>query len=475
MKTLINDTIVALATPTGKGALAIIRLSGTDAIRIADSVWNGTSLKDCATHTAHLGNITDETGNVLDQAVATVFRGPKSFTGEDIVEFSLHASPWIIREVSNLLLRKGARGAEPGEFSRRAFLNGRMDLASAEGVADLIASSSKAAHRLAMQQTRGAFSKEFNVLRDKLIELASLLELELDFSEEDVEFADRKRLIEIATQLLMKIERLTDSYATGRAIKEGVPVVIAGMPNVGKSTLLNALLQEDKAIVSDIPGTTRDIIEDTCEIEGVLFRFIDTAGLRESADKIETIGIERARKRLNQASIILWLIDPTAPVIDQIEEMRESLSGLDAWQKIIPVITKTSAPGISETSIDIIRNTLSSSLQSDVFSIDKKNIIEISAAEGKGLDALREILKQATTSDFDPEKELLLTNARHYGDLLQAGNALRRALGQMASGTSADFIAMDIREATAALTSLTGAITTPDLLNSIFSRFCIGK
>ncbi|MDE7096476.1 MAG: tRNA uridine-5-carboxymethylaminomethyl(34) synthesis GTPase MnmE, partial [Muribaculaceae bacterium] len=400
-----NTTITSPATPKGKGALAIIRLSGPDALSIADSIWKGTTLNGCQSHTAHLGYIMDESNNVLDQTVATVFRGPNSFTGEDVVEFSLHGSPWIIREVTNLLLRKGAHAAEPGEFSRRAYLNGRMDLASAEGVADLIASSSRAAHRLAMQQTRGVFSKEFNELRDKLIELASLLELELDFSEEDVEFADRSRLIEIATLLLRKIDRLTDSYATGRAIKEGVPVVIAGMPNVGKSTLLNAILQEEKAIVSDIPGTTRDIIEDTCEIEGVLFRFIDTAGLRESTDRIETIGIERARKRLNQASVVLWLIDPTAPLIEQIEEMSESLSGLDTYQKIIPIITKTSAPGMSETSIDIVRNTLSTSLQSGVFSIDKKNIIEISAAEGKGLDALREILKQATTSDFDPEKE----------------------------------------------------------------------
>ncbi|MDE6512186.1 MAG: tRNA uridine-5-carboxymethylaminomethyl(34) synthesis GTPase MnmE, partial [Muribaculaceae bacterium] len=231
MKTLSDDTVMAVATPPGKGALAIIRLSGKDAFKIADYVWKGAELGGCPTHTVHLGNIVDDNGDILDQAIATVFKGPKSFTGEDVVEFSLHGSPWIIREVSNLLIRHGARGADPGEFSRRAYLNGRMDLASAEGVADLIASSSRAAHKLAIQQTRGAFSKEFNLLRDQLIELASLLELELDFSEEDVEFADRTRLVEIATLLLLKIERLIASYATGRAIKEGVPVVIAGMPN----------------------------------------------------------------------------------------------------------------------------------------------------------------------------------------------------------------------------------------------------
>ncbi|MDE6741873.1 MAG: tRNA uridine-5-carboxymethylaminomethyl(34) synthesis GTPase MnmE, partial [Muribaculaceae bacterium] len=418
MSTISDKTIVAVATPSGEGALAIIRLSGKDSLLIADSVWKGTKLNDCPSHTVHLGNIINENGDILDQAVATVFRGPNSFTGEDVVEFSLHGSPWIKREVINLLLRCGARGAEPGEFSRRAYLNGRMDLASAEGIANLIASSSRAAHRLAMQQTRGAFSKEFNELRDKLIELASLLELELDFSEEDVEFADRTRLIETATLLLLKIDRLTASYATGRAIKEGVPVVIAGMPNVGKSTLLNTLLQEEKAIVSDIPGTTRDIIEDTCEIEGVLFRFVDTAGLRDSADTIESIGIERARKRLAQASIVLWLIDPLAPIGDQIGEMNSTLKELSPEQKIIPVITKISLPEISESHIESIQKYLNAVLLSDETSNGIQNIVKISAAEGTGLELLCEALKKASTSDFDPEKELLLTNARHYGDLL---------------------------------------------------------
>ncbi len=470
-----TSTITAPATPSGKGALAIIRLSGQDALQIADSVWKGKSLKEASSHTAHLGYIIDEANNILDQAVATIFRAPNSFTGEDIVEFSLHGSPWILREVNNLLLRRGAEAAAPGEFSRRAYLNGRMDLASAEGVADLIASSSKAAHRLAMQQTRGAFSKEFNELRDKLIELASLLELELDFSEEDVEFADRTRLIEIATLLLLKIDRLTNSYSTGRAIKEGVPVVIAGMPNVGKSTLLNALLQDDKAIVSDIPGTTRDIIEDTCEIDGVLFRFIDTAGLRESDDKVENIGIERARQRLNKAAIVLWLIDPLSPMSEQITEMNATLKDLTEGQRIIPVITKTSAPGMSETAIEGISKYLEAVFTSEKLSNDIQPIIKISAREGQGLATLSEALKKVSTGDFDPEKELLLTNARHYADLLRAGQALRRALSQMQAGSSADFIAMDIREATSALASLTGSITTPDLLNSIFSHFCIGK
>lgn len=483
-----DDTIVALATPSGKGALALIRISGPDAIKIADSVWQGKSLLTCASHTAHLGYIKDEDGNILDQAVATLFLAPNSFTGENIVEFSLHGSLWIIRQVINLLLRKGARGAEPGEFSRRAYMNGRMDLASAEGVADLIASSSKAAHTLAINQTRGAFSREFNTLRDKLIQLASLLELELDFSEEDVEFADRSTLLNTANELLTKIDRLTKSYSAGRAFKEGVPVVIAGVPNVGKSTLLNALLQEDKAIVSDIPGTTRDVIEDTCEIEGVLFRFIDTAGLHESSDKIESIGIDLARKRLSQASIILWLFDPIAPIAPQIEEMQTSLSGFNPDQTIIPIITKISLPEIqSDTIAQIEKQIKEVSSEADVriknpaefpqskANVRIKNPIRISAAEDLGLDQLSEALKNASTGDYDPEKEIILTNARHYGDLLKAGTALRRAISQISSGTSADFIAMDIREATSALSSLTGNITTPDLLNSIFSTFCIGK
>ena len=469
MNEIKEDTILALATPRGKGALALIRISGPDAFAIADSAWRGRSLTACKSHTAHLGCIIDENGDILDQAVATVFVGPNSFTGEDSVELSVHGSPWIIREVINLLLRKGARGAEPGEFSRRAYMNGRLDLAAAEGIADLIASSSRAAHRLALQQTRGVFSRQFNSLRDKLIELASLLELELDFSEEDVEFADRSSLLKTSGELLQNIDRLTKSYSSGRAFKEGVPVVIAGLPNVGKSTLLNTLLEDDKAIVSDIPGTTRDIIEDTCEIDGVLFRFIDTAGLRESTDRIENIGIDLARQRLGQASVILWLFDPFHSIDEQIEELRSSLDGISAHQRVIAIITKTNAPGMTDAIISDSRQRISGA------GISATTCLEISAAEGNGIDQLRDMLRKCATQEYDPEKEIVLTNARHYGDLLKAGTALRRAINQIEAGTSADFIAMDIREATAALSSLTGTITTPDLLNSIFSQFCIGK
>lgn len=475
MITTDDDTIVAPATPAGKGALSILRMSGPNALEIADSVWSGAPLSKCKSHTVHLGYIKDEQGNILDQALATVFVAPNSFTGENSVEFSLHGSPWILREVTNLLLRKGARGAQPGEFSQRAYINGRMDLASAEGVADLIAASSRAAHRLAMQQTKGAFSKEFNALRDKLIQLASLLELELDFSEEDVEFADRQTLMSISGELLAKIERLTRSYSTGRAFKEGVPVVIAGIPNVGKSTLLNTLLQEEKAIVSDIPGTTRDVIEDTCEIDGVLFRFVDTAGLRESDDKIESIGIDLARRRLANASIVLWLIDPTVPAQPQMEEMISSIGVLPEDRYLIPVIAKTEAGDISARILADIEAEIRKALTGARLHCHIHTILRISSKEATGIDGLCGALKESATREYNPEEELILTNARHYGDLQKAADALRRAISQTASGVTPDFIAMDIREATAALSSLTGTITTPDLLASIFTKFCIGK
>lgn len=294
-----KNTIAAISTPSGIGGIAVIRVSGKDALKIVDNAWKGKSLSKAESHTAHLGKYIATDGTLLDEAVATIFRGPNSFTGEDVVELSVHGSKWIQREILSDLIRRGASAAGRGEFTQRAFMNGRLDLAQAEGVADLIAASSKAAHTLAISQTKGSFSHELDMLRERLIEFASLLELELDFSEEDVEFANRSRLLELASAILTKLTRLAGSYSSGSAIKEGVPVVIAGVPNAGKSSLLNLLLDDDKAIVSDIPGTTRDIIEDTLEIDGVMFRLIDTAGLRKSSDSVETIGIDRARKNWN--------------------------------------------------------------------------------------------------------------------------------------------------------------------------------
>ena len=308
-----NRTITAVSTAPGAGGIAVIRISGTKAIEIADSAWKGKSLTDALSHTAHLGKYYSTSGDLLDEAVATIFRAPASFTGEDVVEISVHGSRWIQKEIIADLIRRGAYAAAPGEFTQRAFINGRLDLAQAEGVADLIASSSRAAHKLAISQTRGGFSRELELLREKLVDFASLLELELDFSEEDVEFADRTRLSELGNTIMKKITRLANSYSSGAALKNGVPVVIAGIPNAGKSSLLNLLLSDDKAIVSDIPGTTRDIIEDTAEIDGILYRFIDTAGLRTTSDKVEKLGIERARLQMTKASIIIWIIDPTSP------------------------------------------------------------------------------------------------------------------------------------------------------------------
>ncbi|MDE6423307.1 MAG: tRNA uridine-5-carboxymethylaminomethyl(34) synthesis GTPase MnmE, partial [Muribaculaceae bacterium] len=302
-----EDTIAAISTPNGTGGIAVIRISGPDALSIVDSAWKGKSLKESTTHTAHLGRYCNTSGEVLDECVATLFRAPSTFTGEDVVELSVHGSRWIQREVLSDLIRRGARVADPGEFTRRAYLNGRLDLAQAEGVADLISASSKAAHSLALSQTRGHFSKALDSLRLQLIDFASLLELELDFSEEDVEFADREKMLALSRTILKEVTRLSNSYSSGAVLKEGIPVVIAGVPNAGKSSLLNLLLNDDKAIVSDIPGTTRDIIEDTLELDGYLYRFIDTAGLRESADKVESIGIDRAKERMRTAKIVIWL------------------------------------------------------------------------------------------------------------------------------------------------------------------------
>lgn len=306
-----NDTICAVSTPSGVGGIAVVRVSGPQAVTIADKIWKGKRLGSVVSHTVHLGNIMEQGDDEpLDQAVATVFRAPNSFTGEDVVEFSIHGSRWIQRELINLLIRSGCRLAEPGEFTRRAFASGKLDLAQAEAVADVIASSSKSAHRLASSQMRGVFSKNISELRDKLIHIASLLELELDFSEEEVEFASREELTSMAHDLLERISRLAGSFSTGNALKEGVPVAIVGEPNVGKSTLLNRLLDDNRAIVSEIPGTTRDTIEDTTDIDGVMYRFIDTAGIRETDDTVENMGIQRTLKAVSDARIVVWLVTP---------------------------------------------------------------------------------------------------------------------------------------------------------------------
>lgn len=457
-----GDTIVAVSTPPGIGGIAVIRLSGKDALEILSKCWKGASLDEMVTHTAHLGKILFEDGKALDEVVVTYFKGPRSYTGEDVVEISCHGSRWIQREMVNLLVRHGARPADPGEFTKRAFLNGRLDLAQAEGVIDLISSSSRASHRMAMQQANGRFTAYLNQLRDSLIEFASLLELELDFSEEEVEFADRERLRYLADEIIRVLDRLAASYSTGKALKDGVPVVIAGAPNAGKSTLLNQLLDEDKAIVSDIPGTTRDVIEDTCEINGILFRFADTAGLRDTLDSVERIGISRAEERLSKASIVLWLLDMTGDVNAALEEIEGRVEALPEASHVL-ICNKTDLMGTFEGSLqERIRNKFSS-------------VLQISASRGEGIDELRETMCSLACREYNLETDMILTNGRHYAALLRGSEALKRARVALDTGLSADFIAQDVRESLHHLGTLTGTISTPDLLASIFTRFCIGK
>lgn len=473
------DTICAVSTPAGEGGLAVIRLSGPRAFEIADKAWRGRKLSEAPSHTAHFGTITaDASGTPLDEAVATLFRAPASFTGEDTVEFSCHGSRWIQREVMSRLVSLGARPAGAGEFSQRAFLNGRIDLAQAEGIADLIAASSRAAHRLAMRQVKGSFSRKLEDLRSRLVELASLLELELDFSEEDVEFADRAKLVALAGETIALVERLADSYRAGEAFKSGVPVVIAGRPNAGKSTLLNRLLRDDRAIVSDIPGTTRDIIEDTREIGGVLFRFYDTAGLRDTSDRVEQLGIERAEAALAKAAIVLWLADPTQPGYEA--DLREIARRVDDYPEAghLLLINKADLAGDGELAevaqgVDLAADL--AKVAGEAEDASGLRVLRISAKEGEGIEALEAAMVEMATQEHDPESELIVTNARHAEALRAGAEALRRAREGMESGLSADFIAQDIREALHHLGTVTGAVTTDTLLHQIFARFCIGK
>lgn len=439
----------------------MIRISGPDAISIVQKAWNGKDLSTVPSHTVHLGQLLADDGSVIDQSVATIFRAPSSFTGENTVELSVHGSVWIQKQVVERLVSLGARPAGPGEFTKRAFLNGRLDLAQAEAVADVIAASSKAAHRLAMSQMSGGFSNKLNELRASLINLASLLELELDFSEEDVEFADRAQLRELADETLVMIDKLVGSYSAGLAFKEGVPVAIAGRPNAGKSTLLNALLGEEKAIVSDIPGTTRDVIEDAVEINGILFRFFDTAGLRATEDSIEKIGIERAYKTIDKAAVVLWLLDSDVPKSEFEAQLKEAEVQINARkdQKHIILINKSDKNEEAQ----------------NLHFCEDLIFIFISAKTGHNLEALRIALTKLAKEDYNPDNELILTNARHHAALQAGAEALRRAREALDSNLSADFIAQDIREAIHHLSEVTGQVSTDDLLANIFANFCIGK
>lgn len=451
--TTTEETIVALATPAGIGAIGVIRLSGPDAITIANSVFKGKDLTKQQSHTIHFGNIVD--GEViLDEVLASLFIAPRSYTRENVVEISCHGSAYILESIIKLLIRKGARSAKPGEFTLRAFLNGQMDLSQAEAVADLIASNSKASQQVALQQLRGGFSSQLQALRDQLVQFASLIELELDFAEEDVEFANRDQLKKLIYEIARVIGALIQSFELGNVIKQGVNTVIAGRPNAGKSTLLNALLNEERAIVSHIPGTTRDTIEEILNINGINFRLIDTAGIREATDTIEKIGVERTMEKIEQSALLVYVYDAAQITQDELKSDMESLQ----------------RPGVTMLKVankaDLLTNEQLADLPADAS--------VISAKEKTHIDELKSKIYHSAVKNQLDGNETLVTNIRHLEALQKTEQALARVLDGIDTVTS-DFLSMDIKQALHYLGEITGAVTTDDLLENIFSKFCIGK
>ncbi|MEQ8582598.1 MAG: tRNA uridine-5-carboxymethylaminomethyl(34) synthesis GTPase MnmE [Marinoscillum sp.] len=450
-----NDTIIALATAPGVGAIGVIRVSGPATIAIVNSVFKGKNLSEVASHTIHLGTIRDEE-KIVDEVLISIFRGPNSYTKEDVIEISCHGSPYIIQQLIRLLLTKGARLAKAGEFTQRAFIHGRFDLAQAEAVADLIASENESMHQAAMNQMRGGFSQEIAKLREELVHFASMIELELDFGEEDVEFASRDDLKKLIYSLKGLITRLTESFTLGNAIKNGIPTVIAGKPNAGKSTLLNALLNEEKAIVSDVPGTTRDVIEDVINVDGIAFRFTDTAGIRTTEDKVEAIGVERTYAKMKEASVIIYLIDLINDTTDDIDRQLTYLKELKVPYLLIG------------NKMDQADANLSAVLASE-------NALMISASQKENLENLKEALKTLVSLDDFKTGNTIVTNLRHYESLIETNKALDQVIDGIDQQVTNDFVAMDIRNSLFHLGQITGEITTDDLLENIFSKFCIGK
>ena len=470
---ILKDTIVALATASGVGAIAVIRLSGPDAITIANDCFNSIkenkSLLDQKSHTLHLGHFIEDQ-RVIDQVLVSVFKNPHSYTGEDTIEISCHGSLYIQQEIIQILLKKGARMADAGEFTLRAFINGKLDLSQAEAVADLISSDSEASHQVAMQQMRGGFSNEIQNLRDQLINFASLIELELDFAEEDVEFADRTEFKKLVARIQLVLKRLIDSFAVGNVIKNGIPVAIVGEPNVGKSTLLNALLNEERAIVSDIAGTTRDTIEDEIIIDGVAYRFIDTAGIRETKDVVESIGIQKTFEKISQAQVVMYLVDGCQLSVDGklddlLLEIRKTKNQFPL-KPIIFIINKKDL--ISPENLSIIDKKLTTNnLQ--------LTTIYISAKSKEGIETLTNELTKMVNIGALNNSDTIVTNSRHYDALLKALNEINKVDEAILNNVSSDLMAIDIRETLYYFGLITGEVTNDDLLGNIFANFCIGK
>ncbi len=455
-----NNTICALATGSGKGAISLIRVSGEDAVLITEKIFTPVGKKTLSAskgYSLHFGKIM-KNEDVVDEVLISVFRNPKSFTGEDMCEISCHGSAYIQQQIIELLIHAGASMAQPGEFTQRAYFNGKMDLSQAEAVADLIASNSRAAHKMAMDQMRGGFAKELTGLRAELLEFAAMIELELDFAEEEVEFADRTQLTALATRVENHIGELASSFQLGNALKNGIPTAIVGETNVGKSTLLNALLKEEKAIVSDIHGTTRDVIEDTIHLGGVEFRFIDTAGIRKTDDTIENLGIERTFQQIDKATIVLLLVDLSKPASNwkkQFEQVVEKITD----QRLIVVGNKMDQK--------------SEAIAPDTFG--DYDFVEISAKQNQSISQLEELLVKHANVDKLNEANLIVSNARHYEALVRAQEAIIRVLEGLANGITGDFLAQDVRECIHYLGEITGTISTDEMLGYIFKNFCIGK
>jgi tRNA modification GTPase len=467
-----QDTIVALASPSGSGAIAVIRVSGTEAISICRSVFSSISGKDISkqkSHTLHLGHIVDGE-KVIDQVLLSIFKGTNSYTGENTIEISCHGSTYIQQQIIQLLLRKGCRMANAGEFTLRSFLNGKMDLSQAEAVADLISSDNEASHQIAMQQMRGGFSNEIKQLRQELLNFASLIELELDFAEEDVAFADRTQFRELLTRIEFVLKRLIDSFAVGNVIKNGIPIAIVGEPNVGKSTLLNALLNEERAIVSEIAGTTRDTIEDELVIGGIGFRFIDTAGIRETEDVVESIGIKKTFEKIEQAQVVLYLVDGSRLSVDgkldtilvEVGKTRNQFP----QKPILIIINK----------MDLISPEIISKINSKLTTNNQQlKTIYISAKENIGVDDLKNQLLSFVNTGALRNNETIVTNTRHYDSLLKALEEIQKVNFGLQSNISSDLMAIDIREALYHFGMITGEVTNDELLGNIFANFCIGK